>query len=92
MVYFLQNEEDDLGKGGSDSEAVGETSFQPRRKLWSDSDCGFSLFAIMDKQTGSQRVGLVEGDTHSCGRRTSEPGRVEVNETVGGGRRHAGST
>ncbi len=42
-------------------------SFQPRRKLLSDFDCGFSLFAIMNKQTGSQRVGLVEGDTHSCG-------------------------
>lgn len=42
-------------------------SLQPRRKLWSDSDCSFSLFAIMDKQTGSQSAGLVEGDAHSCG-------------------------
>lgn len=53
--------------GGYDSEEVGEMSSQPWRKLWSDSDCCFSLFAIMDKQTGSQRVGLAEGDAHSCG-------------------------
>lgn len=47
-----------FGKGGCDSETVGEMSFQQWRKLLSDSDCGFSLFAIMDKQTGSQRVGF----------------------------------
>lgn len=50
-------------KGGCDSQEVGEMNFQARRKLWSD--CSFSLFAIMEKQIGSQRAGLVEGDTHS---------------------------
>lgn len=39
--------------------------FEPRRKL--PSDCSFSLFAIMTKQAGSHRVGLVDGDQHSCG-------------------------
>lgn len=53
-----QCEQEDLGKGGYDSEEVGEMSFQPRRKLRSDSDCSFSLFAIMGKQTGSQRAGF----------------------------------
>lgn len=46
---------------------MGEISFQTRRKLWRDSDCSVSLFAIMEKLTVNQRVGLVEGDTHSCG-------------------------
>lgn len=49
-------------------------SFQPRQKLWSDSDCSFSLFAITEELTGSQRVGLVEGDTHSCGAVNIEAG------------------
>lgn len=38
------------------------------------------LFAIRDKQSGGLRVGLWWKETHiPAGRRTSEPGHVEVN-------------
>lgn len=54
---------------GYDSEEVGEPSFQPRRKLQRGS-C-FGLFAIMNKQPGSQRAGFggrrhtfLRGDEH----------------------------
>lgn len=56
-----------LWKGGYDSEVEDFMRFEPRRKLLSDSDSKFSLFAIMTKPAGRQRVSLVEGDVHSCG-------------------------
>lgn len=59
---LLQHEEVRGRRGGCDSETAGEMSFQQRRKLLSDSDCGFSLFAITDKQTEAGES-VVEGDT-----------------------------
>lgn len=60
-----------------------QRGFQPRRKLWSDSDSGFRLFAIMDKLESRESVRWKE--THiPAGRRTSGPGRVEVNESERG--------
>lgn len=51
----------------------------------------FGLFAIMDKQPGSQRAGLVEGDAHSCGALNTGAGSLR-GERAGGTRRRARST
>lgn len=75
-----------------------QRSFQPRRKLQSDSDSDSGLFVIKDKLEARESVWWKE--THiPVGRQTSEAGRVEVSESKGGtahiwpaARRHASLT
>lgn len=72
-----------------------QRSFQPRRKLQSDSDSDSGLFVIKDKLEARELVWWKE--THiPAGRQTSEAGRVEVSQSKGGSahiwpaaRRHA---
>lgn len=63
---LMRGNEGNLGGGGYDSEEEGEMSFQPWLELWCDwlllqSGCNYG------QAEGSQRVGLAEGDVHSCG-------------------------
>lgn len=51
-------EEEEGGCDSEDPEEVGLRRSETRRKPSSDSDCSFSLFAIMTKRPGSQRVGF----------------------------------